>query len=63
MKNLNSRIAWALSSTEPADGNFEARLTWKSTCHRIAQQLREGEDFLNACYFDYWKTHKLPKGI
>lgn len=63
MKLLEKRIAWALSSVEPEDTNFEAHLTWKSSCHAVARQLQTGEDFLNACYFDYWKIHKLPKGI
>ena len=63
MKTIEKRIAWALSSVEPLDTNFEAHLMWKSSCHAIANQLNAGEAFLNACYFDYWKTHALPRGI
>ncbi len=64
MTNIESRVAWALSTVEP-EGNGEAHAVWKSACHAVSTQFDavrfEHERFIAACKFDYYKTNKRPK--
>jgi hypothetical protein len=63
-KHFN-KMAFYLSQVEPAS-NDDCHLNWSSCCHKMAQMCAESnarfdtERFIEACHFDYWKSHKQP---
>jgi hypothetical protein len=64
-------LAYRLAMVEPTSdelpGSYYA--VWKRTVEAVAQacgdcnERFDRERFLAACRFDYWKTHKPPKGV
>jgi hypothetical protein len=63
------QLAYRLAMREPVTDESEVWGVWSGCVHAVADVAEvmnprfNRERFLNACRFDYWKTHKPPRGV